>query len=210
MPKARPFVTSCLALACLSMSAPTAASAAGWMVNHNELTSSSKLATSFLSSQLSFNVPEIPLTLTCNSKTIGDLNFSINPPADGLVEHFIFLGCEIPSPEGCTTGPTITTFATLLTELTLDGALGVKGEIKPTEKFGFAQFAVSGTSCAVASDYFIQGTLGLLLPSGQDERTLQALLISDAGKLKIGLHPATAHFTWLVPLSLSSQTWSFL
>jgi hypothetical protein len=210
MLKARSVLPLCLALCCLSAPPSATAATGGWMINHVQLTGSSKLATSFLTSPIHFNTPEIPLDLSCKSSTVDDSNFTINAPSDGKAEHFLFLGCEVSFPEGCTTNSAIATFPTLLTELTLEGTLAVKGEIKPTEKFGFAQVQVFGTSCAASGQYFIQGALGLLLPFGQDERTLQTLLISDAGKLTIGMHPATAHFTWLVGLSATNQTWSFL
>lgn len=210
--KARSVLALCLAVGCLGASAPAMASTAGWMVNHTELTGTAAITETLTTSVAGvyFNAPTMPLFLQCKSLAVGALDFLITAPNSGRIGRFLFSECAVTSPEGCSlANPTIATFPQLLTELTLDGTLGIKGEIKPAEKFGLAQIDVIGTSCAVAGSTFIKGGLGLLLPSGQDERTVQALLVTSSSKLVIGTSPAFAHFTLLANLT-SDQTWSFL
>lgn len=107
-------------------------------------------------------------------------------------------------------GNTITTVPVLITELTLDGTLAVKGAFVPETKTTFTTIKFEGAECALLGTQPVTGKASFLAFTGQDERTFQSvLLFSEAGKLKIGSSEAKLHGRGLLSTA-NLVPWSFI
>jgi hypothetical protein len=97
-------------------------------------------------------------------------------------------------------------------EATLEGVLAVVVTLNPKTKSIMATFAFEGSKCASAGVNAVTGTAKLLLPTGQDERTLQlvnSIATKASGELKVASSAAQLKGSILVRLA-SGEPWSFL
>jgi hypothetical protein len=212
MQKAKLLLAMCLTALCASVSMPGSASAttAGWMVNGTILTGTAGLPGTVATTPASLEDPELEISIKCNSKVVDGTNLQISAPSGGGADGLSFLECEALTPAGCSLqSPTIATLPLAFLEITLEGALAIAGGIKPRIKVTLGSFDLVGKACAIASIYTLGGTIALLAPLGQDERTLQEILITDGGRFKINSNPGRLDLTLSASL-VSKQGWSFL
>ncbi|HSZ12914.1 MAG TPA: hypothetical protein VK790_02645 [Solirubrobacteraceae bacterium] len=196
------------AMLVLSALVATAASAAeaGWMVNKAQLSGSSALAATAKITPGSLTAAN-GLNIRCNGEILeGSGEITSPTKSSGQVT---FQKCKSEN-ENCTlSSEKIGTLPLLVTEITLEGTLAVKGRIEGETK-AFATFKYEGASCALAGVNLVRGKVEFLLAQGQDEGTSQEILITALpGELLLGSSEAKIHFTTLLSLK-SGQSWSFL
>jgi hypothetical protein len=208
MSKAKIVLTALAAALALSALVATAASAAtaGWMVNNEQLSGSAAFAATAKVTPGKLTAAN-GLIVNCKGTSIeGSGEITSPTKASG---QLTFQECKSEN-ENCTlASPKIGTLPLLLTEITLDGTLAVRGHIEGETK-AFATFKYEGASCALAGVNAVKGKVEFLAPEGQDERTFQEVLITALpGELQVGSSEAKLHFTTLLSLK-SGQSWSFL
>lgn len=184
--------------------------AAGWMVNGTNLTGTKALATTAAVDKVS-TLTAGGVTVTCSGSTLN----SVSPVINGATEMGNASSLEFTSCAGNTVcllgGSTIKTLPVLL-DLTLDGALAVKGRFLATNSSKLlATLKFEGVECALAGTQGVTGSATVLAPTGQDERTLQQLNATseESGSLKLGPSAATLTGSILVRLA-SGEPFSFL
>ncbi|HSZ68916.1 MAG TPA: hypothetical protein VK756_01005 [Solirubrobacteraceae bacterium] len=206
--KAKIVLTAFAATLALSALVATAASAAeaGWMVNKAQLSGSAAFASTAKVTPGNLTAAN-GINVRCNGTKIEGSGEIISPTkAKG---QLTFQECQSEN-ENCTlASPKIGTLPLLLTEITLDGTLAVRGHIEGETKT-FATFKYEGSSCSLAGVNTIAGKVEFLAPEGQDERTFQEVLVSALpGELRFLGSEGKLHFTALLALK-SGQAWSFL
>jgi hypothetical protein len=200
-----------IAIGAMSTSAAMAAGE-GWLIKGTLLTGIAKFAnTSFVDEldNFTFSGTEI----TCSSTTLEAVGPQIESPNMASATSLVFKGCAVTSGGDCslTSGPTIGTLP-ILTEVTLDGPLAVRGVIKAQKATTLATIQLEGANCAEEGKQVITGSVSWLAPAGRDERTLQLLgtNVSEAsGELKVGGVHTELKGSFLSKLA-SSLSWSFM
>jgi hypothetical protein len=194
-----------LALSALVATSASAAEA-GWMVNKAQLSGSTAFASTGKVTKGNLTAAN-GINVRCNGEEIkGSGEITSPTKASG---QLTFEDCQSEN-ENCTLeSEDIGTLPLLLTEITLDGTLAVRGHIEGETK-AFATFKYLGASCALAGVNVVKGKVEFLAPEGQDERTYQEVLITALpGELQVGSSEAKLHFTALLSLA-SRESWSFL
>jgi len=184
----------------------------GWMVNGTMLSGSKKLMTTGKVTQAGL-LKGSGVEVECQGSEIGGVNPEIVAPNKGGASSVTFNGCLTvrESAKTCTLNTkTVSTVPVLLTELTLDGTLAVKGAIVPETKTTFASLTFTGAECALLGTQPVTGKVLILASLGQDEMTWQpVLLFSDAGSLKLGSGGAELHGAGELATE-NLEPWSFL
>jgi len=195
------------------MTSDSAIAAEGWLIKGTLLSGIAKLAnTTFVDevSELTFS----GTTIRCKGTTLEAVGPQLESPNMASAASLIFKECEVTSGGACklTSGASIGTVP-ILTEVTLDGQLAVRGVIKTQNGSNtFATVFLEGENCAVQGRQAITGDVSWLAPTGQDERTLQLLgvNITEASKLlKEGGLGASLKGSYLGKLA-SPLPWSFM
>jgi len=184
----------------------------GWMVNGTMLSGSKKLMTTGKVTSPG-KLASASVEVECTGSEIGGVAPEIVAPNKGGASSVVFKECGTvgASSAVCTLNTkTLSTVPVLLTELTLDGTLAVKGAVVPETKSEFAKLTFTGGECAVAGTQPVTGKVLILAHLGQDEMTWQpVLLFSDTGALKLGSGAAT--LTGAGELATENlEPWSFL
>jgi hypothetical protein len=203
-----------VAVLAISAMASSSAMAAGegWLINGTLLVGSAPLATTAFVDQigkLKFSTTEI----VCKATTLSGVSPQIESPNMGTATSLVFKECSVTSGGECKleSGTTIGTLP-ILTEVTLDGPLGVRGVFKPKTVTTFATIKLEGTGCAETGKLPIKGTAAWLAPTGQMEQTLQLLSVNvtEASKeLEVGSKAASLTGSILIALA-SLLPWSFM
>ncbi len=200
--------------AMVAISAVTSATAfAGWKVGGTELAAGAKqkLMTSGIVEQPAI-LEGIGFKITCGRTGKEDIT-GVAPEIEGTnkggATSVTFHECA--GEEPCAIGSnTITTVPVLLTELTLDGTLAVKGAFVPETKTTFTTIKFEGAECALTGTQPVTGKASFLAFTGQDERTFQSvLLFSETGKLKVGSSEAKLHGRGLLSTA-NLVPWSYV
>jgi hypothetical protein len=191
--------------------ASASATTAGWMLNGTLLSaeglSSAALAPETINDErFEFNGGG-GLQLECSS-LLGD-GGEIKSPNTLRGAQVLFKGCKTTT-ANCTVAESIATTA-LTVEVTLDGALAVKGDVKPQTGTVLATTKYSGEACAIAGTKLASGDVEILAAELQDERTDQRIsaVQSANGLFKFASNAASATGTDLVLLG-NQRPWSFL
>jgi len=193
-----------LALSALVATSASAAEA-GWMVNKAQLSGSEKFAKTAKVTPGNLETKEIHVH--CSGTVLEGTGEITSPTKAG--GQLTFKECESLDANCTLESSNIKTLPLLLTEITLDGTLAVRGHIEGETK-AFATFKYLGASCALAGVQGVKGKVEFLAPEGQDERTFQEVLITALpGELQVGSSEAKLHFTTLLSLE-SGKSWSFL
>ena len=149
------------------------ASATHWYVNGTKLTGSANLATEAVTDKgATLNAPGLNIKITCTGNLLG-IEPKITAPSTVTVKTLTFMGCTESAPANCSVSSEIPTEAV---EATISKGTGKEDRalFKPTGKV-FAVIDFLGSSCSVAGEKPIGGTVIMKAPTGQEERTLQAL-----------------------------------
>jgi hypothetical protein len=199
-------VVGVVGLQALIMPLRAAAATEGWMVNGAMLSGSEGLATLAQATNLTITAAN-GLKLKCNAGTINVVHGEIKAPSGGGVESLAFHTCEAENAECNLASSSIATVQTLF-ELTLDGSLAARGTISPESKV-IATFKYEGVNCAFSGVQALSGKLGLLMPEGRDERTVQNILVDDEKKLTLAGGEGRLHVT-ISAKGIENRPWSYL
>ena len=187
----------------------------GWMVNGTMLSGSKKLMTT---GKVTSNgkLSAAGVEIECTSPEIEGNGPEITSPNKGGATSVIFKSCEVTTgkPPCSLATKTIGTLPVLITEITLDGALAVKGKFVPEKGVGtkavFATIKYEGASCALVGIQPVTGRVSFLASLGQDEMTWQPVLIfAAAGDLFEGSSEAKLHGEAELATE-NLEPWSFL
>jgi len=213
MSKAKVVFAALIAVLAVSAMASSSATAAeGWLIKGTLLAGIAKFSNTASVDEvfvLKFSGTEI----ICSANILDGMGLQIENPNMASAETIIFAGCAVTSGGECelNSGPRIETLP-ILTEVTLDGPLAVRGVLKPQKVTTLATINLKGANCAVQGKQPITGTAAWLAPTGQDERTLQLLSvnITEASKeFRVGGLDASLKGSILLKLA-SSLPWSFM
>lgn len=186
------------------------ATTAGWMVNGSQLTGTAALATTAAVDQkIELLAPEAGVTIICNNKTLNSASPTINGSNEmGSATSLELTECANFGPCGISAGGILLT--QVLIDLTLDGTLATKGRFLPLSK-NFATIKFEGAECGIAGVQPVSGGITFLMPTGQDERTLQLITFTneEPGSVKVGKDSAEFKGSFLVRLA-SGLPFSFL
>ncbi|HEY3827583.1 MAG TPA: hypothetical protein VGL57_00155 [Solirubrobacteraceae bacterium] len=198
------------ALAVSVVGSPVASAAtAGWMVGGTNLTGTAALATTAAVDKngvLRFS----SLIIECTGKTLNGVAPLIESTNKGSVTSLGFTGCATVGGKCTLVGTTINTLP-ISVEATLDGLLAVTATFKPKAGTLFTTLLFTGATCAFGNEVLgLSGHVAVLVPTGQDERTLQQINVAAAGtELFLDESPLTFEGSALLRLA-SGKTWSFL
>lgn len=194
-------------------SALASAEPPGWMVNGTVLTGTSALATTARVDQnfiLKFGQVEI----SCDGENLVLANPTINGSTRmGDTSSLEFTECtgNRVCPLAASMNQKIGTLPVLI-DLTLDGALAVRGHFLPTNTSkAFFTIKFEGTECTFAGVLLARGTQAFLAPTGQDERTLQQFttVTETSGELTFGSTSITINGSILLRTAIGGS-FSFL
>jgi hypothetical protein len=149
--------------------------------------------------------------VTCAKGTFSGLSGEIFSATKMAINSITFGTCTVESTTNCKgDGNVITMLPFEATEITLDGALGVRGRFKPQTKETLGIVKLLGELCAFAGTQPIKGALDFLGSEGQDEETQQLLTIfSLTNQIKVGSNEGSLLFK-ITPLLQTGEPWSFL
>jgi hypothetical protein len=203
------FAVFMVVLSASAMASSSAMATEGWLINGTLLSGRAALATTAFVDQetvLGFNA----ITIRCASHTLTGVSPQIESPNMGSATSLVFEECSAEGGECGLSSPKIGTLP-LLTEVTLDGPLAVRGVFKAQKGETFATIKLEGVNCAEAAKLPITGDVPWLAPTGQDERTWQLLSVNVplTGLLKVGSAAAMLEGSILLKLA-SSLPWSFM
>jgi hypothetical protein len=190
-------------------SASASAVTAGWMVNGTMLSGSAALATTARVDEKGV-LTGAGFKIICEGKTLSGIAPEISAPNTGMAQSLEFTECA--GEEPCTLASTTIKTFPIGVEATLEGALAVVATFKPLTGTVFSTIKFEGTECGLAGETPIKGTVKVLAPTGQDERTLQLItsIATEASKeLLVGSGAASLKGSILLQLA-NHQLWSFL
>jgi hypothetical protein len=214
MSRAKMITSTLIAVVALSalVSASASAATAGWMVNGTLLNGTRALATTAAVDENGIlKSSGADVEIECSGKVLNGLVPEIQSPNTGQTNSLEFTTCVALTPNCTLLSSTIGTVP-ISVEATLEGTLAVVATFKPKTKTTFATFVFEGSKCASAGLNGVTGTVKVLAPTGQDERTLQlinSLATEASAELKVASSPASLLGSILIKLA-SSEPWSFL
>jgi hypothetical protein len=195
-------------VAALTCCMPASASAAaGWMVGGTQLSGTAKIKTTDPSSFSEVSFPGI--AVSCDASSIEVENGTIGSPASLELSSVTFKDCST-TPTTCQlVGTTLKTGSLLGEEITLEGALAVRGRLQAKSTFMVMEF--EGELCALAGTKIaLKGGVDFLEPEAQDERTSQAISwFALAHQLTVGSNEVQFGYRGALLLE-SGKPWSFL
>jgi hypothetical protein len=211
MSKAKLITTVCVGALALSAFASTTSAMANWMVNGTNLNGTRALATTARVDEESLVKFGGNVAVRCHGETLNEVNIQIESATEmGASSKLEFTGCS--ANENCTVPTTIST-EPVLVDVTLDGPLAIWATFLPKTKTIFATIPLEGEKCALAGNVVIIGKAKMLVPTGQDERTLQLLVANvteGSGELKTSLGLAAELKSSALLRLASGESWSFL
>lgn len=220
MSRAKTFTAAAFGALALSGFAATLASAAtpGWMINGGMLNGTASLAKTAAVDER-FDLKAVGITTACLGNTVNAVNPTINSGTNMAdAASLEFTECEVtvsgnpPCKLAAAMSKTIKTLPVLV-DLTLDGTLADKGRFLSTNASKlFATIEYEGGECAIASAVqAVHGSVTFLAPTGQDERALQQITITneEPGSLLFSKNVATLEGSVLVRLP-NGEPFSFL
>jgi hypothetical protein len=214
MSKAKMITSTLIAVVAFSalVSASASAATAGWMVGGTLLNGTRALATTAAVDEAGvLKSSAADVEIKCKANTLNGIAPEIQSPNTGQATSLEFTECEALT-ANCTIGSSTIGTVPISVEATLEGALAVVATFKPKTKATFATFEFTGSNCATAGINGVTGTVKVLAPTGQDERTLQlinSIATEASGELKILSSPASLLGSILLKLA-SGEPWSFL
>jgi hypothetical protein len=157
---------------------------ANWMVNGANLTGTAALATSAtVDDEFEFTGGQVKVNCSGNTLRIEKpiINASTEMSEANSWEVGGCVGNEICPLAASMEGKIRTT--PILIDLTLNGILAVEGRFLATNssKF-FTTIAFEGKECSLKGTQAIKGSQAFLMPTGRDERTLQAITMVREGE----------------------------
>jgi hypothetical protein len=204
-----PAFIAVLAFGALASGSASAATA-GWMVNGTNLSGSAALATTATVHER-FLLSALGLNIEC-SGNLNAVRSEIKSPNKGFAQELAFTMCSTTN-VNCEVPSSILTVP-ILAEATLDSAnvLAINYKLKPETGTVLVTVSFKGEKCALSGSEPITGKVTALLPTGQDERTAQSLVVNvtaGSGELFIASAAATLKGSALLKLQ-SGAPWSFL
>lgn len=195
-----------------SASSQAFAAEAGWMVNGTQLTGTVAVSTTAAVDQ-EFEATSGEVKVNCKPKLWGWINKILVAAKKAATAILAIDQCG---------GNTICQLAATMNgiiqtlpvqiDLTLDGVSGVKGRILATNTSQLlATIAFEGAECSFAGVNGISGTQGILMPTGQSERSSQLtqFVTETPGELKLAFSAMTLKGASLTRLA-SGASFSFL
>ena len=201
------FAAFAVVLAVSAMTSNSASAAEGWLIKGTLLVGTAALATTAAVDEVGV-LRWTATSISCTALSV--VNPLIASPNKGSVSSLVFEGCAAQSPCSLPTGRIAT--LPILTEVTLDGSLALKGVFKPETGTTLATIKLEGAGCADTEKELVTGDLPWLAPTGQDERTWQLLSVNIGTAqelLLVGHTPASLVGSILLKLA-SSLPWSFM
>jgi hypothetical protein len=216
MPKAKTSIsiTTLTAILALSALTPTPASAKtpGWMINGTLLNGTKALAgTAKVDENAKLKSTAANIAIECTGGTIAEAGAEVKAPNTGAANSIEFTGCVALTPNCTLSSSTISSVPVTL-EATLEGTLAVVGTFKPKTKATLATLEFTGTNCASQGLDAVAGTVKVLAPTGQDERTVQlnsSIATEASDELKVASSPASLTGSMLIQAA-TGEPWSFL
>src|ERR1700723_2201185 len=154
------------------------------------------------------------ISITCTTGG-GGMAGVIESPSMGSAASIVFGNCSVTSGNPpCTLEmpgePGTIGTAPVLAEVTLEGVLAAKAVFKPRTKSAFATIKFAGATCSVSGVEAIGGAATVSMPTGQDSRTSQEVVINTpSGELKMGSNAVTLTGKVLLKLA-SGLPWDFM
>ena len=182
------------------------ASASAWYAGGTELTSAAPLVAKTGLVQ-NITISYIGLETECGGIELKSAD--ILPSNGGEVEHLVFTGCHMTTPN-CTLSST----AIESKPLTMEAALGGKSPedtllLKPTAGTTFMEFKLEGERCGLAGKHVVTGNATFTLPQGREEAAEQYLNV-HTGEGELKMSSAALAVKGEVKLKLvSGKSWSF-
>lgn len=200
-------VSAVAALGCCV--AASAADAAGWMVGGTQLSGTAKIAPTDAASYSEVSIPGA--TVRCEATSVEVVGGTIGPPASLELPSVTFKGCKTTTTACQLVGNEIEVGPLVGAEITLEGALAIRGKLSAKPTLPFMEFEFEGEDCALSGSVIrLKGGVDFLAPEAQDERTSQLILwFSLSHQLTVGSSEASFHFHGSLLLD-SGNPWSFL
>jgi hypothetical protein len=212
--RARMAITILIAALALAALASTSALAVppGWMINGETLSGSEALATTAKVDEVyKLKSSAANVSIECNGSTLNMIAPEITSPSSGSDSSLEFTGCKALT-ANCTLSSSSIKSTPSTLELTLEGVLAVIVTLRPKTKTTMETFLFEGEKCASEGLNAVTGTAKLLLPTGQDERTLQlvnSIATEASDELKVASSAAELRGSVLIGTG-SGDTWSYL
>ena len=204
----------CVAVSVMGAVATTTASAVtpGWMVNGNMLEGSKALATTAAVDE-STVLSGGGFSLRCSGAILSGVAPEIISPSMGSATSLILHEC-VSTTTDCELSASDKEIHTvpLLSEVTLEGVLGVRGMFSPKTGSTLATIKFEGEKCSGAGTKGITGSVVASAPTGQDERTSQLHTVNtEATESTLKFASGAAKLTGKALLKLASgEPWSYL
>jgi hypothetical protein len=189
-------------------SIPASAVTAGWMVKGAALTGTKALASTAAVDE-NWLLKSAGVTISCNGSTVNGIGPEIQAPHGGMTTKIELNGCS--ANENCAVTQTIGT-TPLAIEFTLDGTSAALATFLPKTKTSLATIEMKGEQCAVLGVQNVTGKVHALLPTGQEEGTLQRVKVNvpeSSGEVKVGSSAGEIKGSALPQLA-THEPWSFL
>ena len=180
---------------------------ADWFVEREELTGTAALASTAKVDKENVLKAE-GVTISCSGT-------ALNSAAPDLVESrkitassITFTGCKASSP--CSLAKSEIKTESVVAELTTEGAVADGATLKPKTGTRLSTLTFEGAECALTGEAPLTGQAKALLPTGEEEETVQALswVTAESSKeLKLGSSPASLEGSSLFRLA-SDKAWS--
>jgi hypothetical protein len=213
MPKVKTIVTTSIAMLALAalLSASASATTPGWMVNGTLLSGTKALAgTAKVDEKAILKSSAANIEIECTGGTVAE-GAEVKAPSTGTADSIELTGC-VALAANCTLGSSTISSVPVTLEATLEGTLAVVGTFKPKTKSILATFEFEGEKCANVGLDAATGTVKMLAPTGQDERTVQlnrAITTEASGELSVGSGAASLTGSMLIQAT-TGEPWSFL
>lgn len=220
MSKAKMIIATTFGVFALSVMVTNAAMAAGsWFVAGTKLPVGGEVglaATAVVDSPTVLNEAAESIKITCTGSSVDNEDDLVRSPEKEFIRSVKYLGCSELTPSHCTVETTIETETEagrgiLILAFTISPS--TVGKIfSPESGSTLAVIGFAGTTCAVAGEKPLNGSVTLHAPSGQIESTLQA--VEDQGSvennsLRVAGHPAFLEGGRVLLKLASGSRWSF-
>lgn len=193
-------------------SASASATTAGWMVNGKMLAGSQALASTAAVDE-TVTLAGGGFSLKCNGALFRVPAAEITAPNMGAAGSLVFTEC-ISTTTNCvlSSGDREIGTTPILSESTLEGALGVRATFTPKTGSILLTIKFEGENCSGSGIKSGTGSLITSSPTGQDEHAQELLSVNTTateGTLKFASGAATLKGSALLKLT-SSEPWSYL
>ncbi len=178
----------------------TAPASANWLVGKSQLEGTAALATTASVDQR-FELKGGGVTIECKGTALNAASPQIVASSRITAASLTFGECKTTA-EPCSLGSTTILTVPLVGEVTGLTSPEDEAVFSPQTKSTFATIKFNGETCALLGTQPITGTLGTVLPKGQEERTQQEVKASTTkGELKLGSNEAELKGSALLKLT---------